>query len=65
MPASGGAAELLSGRGDIAQRYEAGANRCVVKPVVYDRLAKTVREVGHYWLRLNRAPNAPCGLERL
>ncbi len=41
---------------DIAGSYQAGANSYVVKPVIYDRFAEIVREVGHYWLCVNRLP---------
>ena len=44
---------------ELAQCYQAGANSCVVKPIEFRALAETLRELGRYWLRLNRA--APSG----
>jgi two-component system response regulator len=41
---------------EVAQCYQAGANSCIRKPVEFAELAETVRQVGRYWLRLNRAP---------
>ena len=50
---------------ELAQCYQAGANSCVVKPIEFRALAETLRELGRYWLRLNRpAPSgagAPAG----
>jgi CheY-like chemotaxis protein len=40
---------------EVAQCYQAGANSCIRKPVEFAELAETVRQVGRYWLRLNRA----------
>jgi len=45
---------------ELAQCYQAGANSCIVKPVEYRALAETLRELGRYWLRLNRP--APSGV---
>jgi two-component system response regulator len=39
---------------ELAQCYQAGANSCVVKPIEFRELAATLRELGRYWLRLNR-----------
>jgi CheY-like chemotaxis protein len=44
---------------ELAQCYQAGANSCVVKPIEFGALAETLRELGRYWLRLNRP--APSG----
>jgi CheY-like chemotaxis protein len=44
---------------ELAQCYQAGANSCVVKPIEFRALAETLRELGRYWLRLNRP--APSG----
>jgi two-component system response regulator len=50
---------------ELAQCYQAGANSCIVKPIEFRALAETLRELGRYWLRLNRpAPSgagAPAG----
>ena len=40
---------------ELAQCYQAGANSCVRKPVEFREFADTVRTLGRYWLRLNRA----------
>ena len=40
---------------ELAQCYQAGANSCVRKPVEFGELAETLRTLGRYWLRLNRA----------
>ena len=39
---------------DLAQAYELGANSHIVKPVDFDQFVETVRQVGSYWLLLNR-----------
>jgi two-component system response regulator len=45
---------------EVAQCYQAGANSCVRKPVEFREFAETLRTLGLYWLRLNRA--APSGV---
>jgi two-component system response regulator len=45
---------------ELAQCYQAGANSCIVKPIEFRALADTLRELGRYWLRLNRP--APSGV---
>jgi len=44
---------------ELAQCYQAGANSCIVKPIEFRALTETLRELGRYWLRLNRP--APTG----
>jgi two-component system response regulator len=44
---------------ELTQCYQAGANSCIVKPIDFRALAETLRELGRYWLRLNRP--APSG----
>ena len=39
---------------DIKQCYELGANSYIVKPVEFDNFAKTVAELGLYWMIFNR-----------
>lgn len=41
---------------DITESYLLGVNSYVVKPVEFERLSKTVKELGLYWLLLN----TPC-----
>jgi len=40
---------------DIKKCYELGANSYIVKPVEFDNFAKTVVELGLYWLLLNKS----------
>jgi len=39
---------------DIKKCYELGANSYIVKPVEFENFAKTVVELGMYWLVLNK-----------
>jgi two-component system, response regulator len=39
---------------DIKKCYELGANSYIVKPVGFDNFAKTVAELGFYWMILNK-----------
>lgn len=41
---------------DILNSYRRGANSFVRKPVVFDRFADAVRQLGLYWLLLNEGP---------
>ncbi len=41
---------------DIATAYDLGANSYVVKPVDFDDFAKTINELGSYWLEVNEKP---------
>jgi|ERR1051326_6091991 two-component system response regulator len=41
---------------DIKKCYKLGANSYIVKPVEFDNFAKTVVELGMYWVLLNRCP---------
>lgn len=41
---------------DIKECYKLGVNSYVVKPVEFDAFAKTVAELGFYWLLVNQ----PC-----
>jgi two-component system response regulator len=41
---------------DIAECYRLGANSYIVKPVDFDSFTEAVRELGLYWLLLNRPP---------
>lgn len=42
---------------DIKKCYELGVNSYIVKPVEFDNFAKTVANLGLYWMLVNRAPN--------
>jgi two-component system response regulator len=41
---------------DLIRTYELGVNSYIVKPVDFSQFAATVRDVGLYWLLLNRPP---------
>jgi CheY-like chemotaxis protein len=47
---------------EVAQCYQAGANSCVRKPIDYGEFEDTVRALGQYWLRLNRAAPGSAGV---
>ena len=42
---------------DIVAGYEGGANSYIVKPVDFEQFTESVRELGFYWLLLNRPPS--------
>jgi CheY-like chemotaxis protein len=41
---------------DIAESYKLGVNSYISKPVEFDEFAKTVSELGLYWLLVNHPP---------
>ena len=41
---------------DINRAYELGANSYLVKPVGFEELVTTMKEIHHYWGTLNQAP---------
>jgi CheY-like chemotaxis protein len=41
---------------DIIEGYRLGVNSYIVKPVDFDQFTNTVRELGMYWLLLNKPP---------
>lgn len=41
---------------DLVETYRLGVNSYIVKPVDFDQFAKTVRDLGLYWLVLNQPP---------
>ena len=41
---------------DIAESYQLGVNSFISKPVEFDAFAKTVSDLGLYWLLVNRPP---------
>jgi two-component system, response regulator len=42
---------------DLASGYANGANSYIVKPVDFKQFAESVRQLGLYWLVLNRPPH--------
>jgi len=45
---------------DILESYRLGSNSYIVKPVEFDQFTNAVRELGMYWLLLNRPPVEPA-----
>ncbi|HET7831489.1 MAG TPA: response regulator [Gallionella sp.] len=43
---------------DVAESYQLGVNSYISKPVEFDEFAKTVAQMGLYWLLVNRPPLA-------
>ena len=41
---------------DLAECYRLGVNSFVVKPVEFEPYTEAVRQLGRYWLQLNRGP---------
>lgn len=41
---------------DIAESYKLGVNSYIGKPVEFDEFAKTIAQLGMYWLLINRPP---------
>jgi CheY-like chemotaxis protein len=41
---------------DLARSYEYGANSYIVKPVDFGKFVEAMREVGSFWLLLNKVP---------
>lgn len=44
---------------DITRSYCSGANSFVSKPVSFSCFAKTIGELGEYWLSVNHSPSRP------
>ena len=43
---------------DIVESYELGVNSYIVKPIDFENFARSVAELGFYWLVLNKPPRA-------
>ena len=41
---------------DVSESYQLGVNSYISKPVEFDAFAKSVTELGFYWLLVNRPP---------
>lgn len=44
-------------RSDIVGAYRRGANSYVVKPVEFEHFARTVQQIGIYWLNYSQSPH--------
>lgn len=42
---------------DVIESYQLGVNSYIVKPVDFDQFSETVRQLGYYWLLINKQPN--------
>ncbi|MFZ2161295.1 MAG: response regulator [Sideroxyarcus sp.] len=42
---------------DVAESYQLGVNSFISKPVGFEDFARTVKDLGLYWLLINRPPN--------
>src|ERR1700722_266515 len=41
---------------DIIESYKLGVNSYIVKPVDFDQFTETARQLGYYWLLINKQP---------
>lgn len=41
---------------DLIESYELGVNSYIVKPVEFDKFTAAVKEIGYYWLLVNKMP---------
>lgn len=41
---------------DIIESYQLGVNSYIVKPVNFEQFSETARQLGYYWLLVNRQP---------
>ena len=42
---------------DIIESYELGVNSYIVKPVDFEQFSETARNLGYYWLLVNKQPS--------
>ena len=42
---------------DVIESYQLGVNSYIVKPVDFEQFSETARQLGCYWLRVNRQPS--------
>lgn len=49
---------------DIIAGYSLGANSYVQKPVNFDEFVDAMRDLGRYWMQINRTPNLAVGAYR-
>ena len=43
---------------DLIESYELGVNSYIVKPVDFEQFSETARQLGYYWLLINKQPTA-------
>jgi len=48
---------------DVLASYALGANSYVVKPVDMDEYFRSIADMGHYWIALNRTPTEYSGAD--
>jgi two-component system response regulator len=48
---------------DIIESYQLGVNSYIVKPVDFEQFSETARQLGYYWLLINKQP--PSEFDRL
>lgn len=41
---------------DLVRSYQLGVNSYIIKPVNFEQFDEAIREVGFYWLLLNKIP---------
>lgn len=41
---------------DIIESYRLGVNSYIVKPVDFDKFVEAIKDLGYYWLLLNKSP---------
>ena len=41
---------------DLAEAYRLGVNSYIQKPVDFSEFDRVIKEMGHYWLRINQCP---------
>ena len=46
---------------DLAECYKLGVNSYIVKPVDFEQFVEVVRQMGLYWLLMNKSPPPPEG----
>jgi CheY-like chemotaxis protein len=42
---------------DIIESYKLGVNSYIVKPVNFENFVESVKQIGYYWMILNKIPN--------
>ena len=42
---------------DVIESYQLGVNSYIVKPVDFEQFTETARQLGYYWLLINRQPS--------